>query len=240
LCWANENWTRRWDGDDSQILLRQSHSREDHGRVFDDMARYLEDPRYLRVEERPVVVVYRPAIIDDVRAMTDIWREKARLRGWKDLFLIATNAFNLERAEPLGFDALCQFPPHGFQADRIEHRLDKLNVGFGGTVFDYAAVAEGQIAALRAQTQAGLLPGVMPGWDNEARRPGAGVIYHGASPPVYEAWLRAAIDQVIRTQPPERRLVFINAWNEWAEGAHLEPDRRFGRAFLAATARALT
>lgn len=239
LCWANENWTRRWDGDERQVLIAQRHSMDDHARVFDDLARYMEDPRYLRVAGKPLLVVYRPDIIDDVGAMTALWRRLAVERGWAGVFLVATNAFRFDDAKRLGFDALVEFPPHGLLAHPIGERLSWLNPTHPRSVFDYGEVAHEE-AARGARRRDDVLPGVMPGWDNEARRPGAGAIYHGATPAAYGAWLRAAIARAQRDLPPDRRFVFINAWNEWAEAAYLEPDRRFGRAFLVETARALS
>jgi hypothetical protein len=238
LCWANENWTRTWDGADDQVLIAQAHSREDHARVFDDLARYLEDPRAIRIDGKPMLVVYRPALIPDAREMTEIWRERAAARGWPGLYLAATDAFQFDAPARNGFDGLVEFPPHGLTPPRIERRLTWLNSHHSGAVFDYAATAEE--AARRLQRRRGqahdLFPGVMPDWDNEARRPGAGNIFHGATPQAYARWLAAACEAAERTLPADRRLVFVNAWNEWAEGAYLEPDRRWGRAFLQATA----
>lgn len=242
LCWANENWTRRWDGDESEVLIAQQHSIEDHARVFADMARYMEDPRYLRIDGKPLLTVYRPAIIGDAREMTDLWRKLAAERGWPGLFLVASSAFRFDEPEALGFDALVEFPPHGFVADRVESQLKWLNDAHRGQVFDYGDVAarEAERMARAGAGRAPVIPGVMPSWDNEARRPGAGAVYHGATPAAYGAWLRAAIARAARTLPAGQRFVFINAWNEWAEGAYLEPDRAFGRAFLLETARALS
>jgi lipopolysaccharide biosynthesis protein len=240
LCWANENWTRRWDGDDDKILIAQSHTLEDHARVFEDLARHMDDPRYLRVEGKPIVVVYRPDIIAHAAEMTALWRVAAVKRGWPGLYLVAANAFRFDEPERLGFDALVEFPPHGIVADSIADRLRWLNPSHTGAVYDYGSVAAAETRRMQGASGRGVVfPGVMPGWDNEARRPGAGVVYHNATPGAYGAWLRAAIDRAARTLPADRRFVFINAWNEWAEGAYLEPDRAFGRAFLAETAQAL-
>lgn len=238
LCWANENWTRRWDGADDAVLIAQKHSAEDHARVFDDMARYLEDPRALRIEGRPLIIVYRPAIIGDARQMTDIWRERASARGWPGVFIAATDAFLFDDPLSLGFDGLVEFPPHGLAPEPIGARLSWLNPRHGGVVFDYRQTAEDAIARLGRRGAKGYahFPGVMPSWDNEARRPGAGTVFHDASPEAYARWLAAACANAARTLPEDRRLVFVNAWNEWAEGAYLEPDRKWGRAFLGAHA----
>jgi hypothetical protein len=240
LCWANESWTRRWDGRDDQILMAQDHSAEDHARVFSDLARYMDDPRYMRIEGAPVLIVYRPDIIAHAEEMTALWRQEAKRRGWPGIYLVATTAFRFDEPERLGFDALVEFPPHGLLSDPAQG-LSWINTAHAGAVFDYAKVAADEARRnARASAGATVFPGVMPGWDNEARRPGAGAIYHGATPDAYGAWLGAAIARAERTLQPDRRLVFINAWNEWAEGAHLEPDRKFGRAFLAETARQLS
>ncbi|MFZ2029832.1 MAG: glycoside hydrolase family 99-like domain-containing protein [Vitreimonas sp.] len=239
LCWANENWTRRWDGDETDILIAQNHGAENHTRIFADLARHMSDPRYLRVEGRPVLVVYRPDIIDDALAMTEIWRAEARKLGWPGLYLIATNAFGFFEPKSLGFDALAEFPPHALQASMMGKELRWLNLHHAGKVFSYQDLVREEAARLRgmkADRNVPIFPGVMPGWDNEARRPGAGVTYHGATPEAYGSWLAAAADYAERALPPDRRFVFINAWNEWAEGAYLEPDRAHGRAFLAETA----
>lgn len=242
LCWANENWTRRWDGDESEVLIAQQHTLEDHARVFDDLVRYAEDPRYLRIDGKPLLVVYRPDIIANAREMTAIWREAADKRGWPGVYLVATSAFLFDDPASFGFDALAEFPPHGFVGDRIEARLLWLNERHAGAVYDYAATADAEARRMQAARAAAhtVFPGVMPGWDNEARRPGAGAIYHGSTPEAYGAWLQAAIERARRTLPADRRLVFINAWNEWAEGAYLEPDRAFGRAYLKETARVIS
>jgi hypothetical protein len=242
LCWANENWTRAWDGHADKVLLAQSHSKSDHIAVFDDMARYLDDARALRIAGAPVLVVYRPAQIPDVRGMVDLWRERAQARGYPGIYLIAANGFFYEEWRRDGFDALCEFPPHGIIGPRVERSLSWLNAHHAGRVFDYKMLAAAQAHRLNEahlDASSTVFPGVMPGWDNEARRPGAGSIYHGGGPDDYRAWLEGALRFAVRELPVDRRLVFVNAWNEWAEGAHLEPDRRYGRAFLAATARAL-
>ncbi|MGE0531961.1 MAG: glycoside hydrolase family 99-like domain-containing protein [Hyphomonadaceae bacterium] len=241
LCWANEHWTRRWDGDEHEILIAQDHNPEQHARLFDDLARHMEDSRYLRIDGKPLLVVYRPAIVDRIGEMTAQFRELAARRGWPGMYLVATNAFRFDDHVALGFDALVEFPPHGLVADRIEEKLRWLNQHHTGAVFDYGAVARFEAQRLQREraTAEAIFPGVMPSWDNEARRPGAGVIYHSSTPDAYEGWLRAAVANARATLPADRRMVFINAWNEWAEGAYLEPDRAHGCAYLEATLSAL-
>jgi lipopolysaccharide biosynthesis protein len=235
LCWANENWTRRWDGKESELLMAQQHSPEDDVAVLDDLTRYMRNPRYLRVGGRPLLLVYRPDILPDARATVERWRARAREIGLGELFLLCSNAFGFADYGRFGFDGLVEFPPHAISTGEITDGIEPLHAEFAGRVYDYPTVAEAQIAELKDREDGRFYPGVMPSWDNEARRPGAGHAFHNAAPEPYWRWLSTALKTSARLSPAEERLVFINAWNEWAEGAYLEPDRWFGHGFLQAT-----
>ncbi len=242
LCWANENWTRRWDGAEHEVLMQQTHTLEDHARVFDDLLRYFQDPRYIRIDGRPVITIYRPSIIPNVRDMVRIWRERAEQAGLPGLYMVATTAFGFDAPEEFGFDALAEFPPHGLNVRQVNTDQAYLNPDHAGIVYRYEEVVEIAEAKLAKppESEARRFPGVFPGWDNEARKPGRGHCFHGARPSLFHRWYEAATRHVTEYLPPHERLVFINAWNEWGEGAYLEPDRRFGYANLAAVAEVIT
>lgn len=231
LCWANENWTRRWDGQDNEILMAQRHSLDDDIAVFDDMARYIRSPRYLRSGGRPVLLIYRPDAMPDPAATVARWRDRAREIGLGELKLLCTNAFGLADYADLGFDGQVEFPPHAITAGEITDRVAPLNSEFSGRVYDYETVVAAKIEDLNERIDPNVVPGVMPAWDNEARKPGAGHAFHGATPEMFGAWTSSALACARRLAPVGDRLVFVNAWNEWAEGAYLEPDRWFGHAF---------
>jgi lipopolysaccharide biosynthesis protein len=228
LCWANENWTRRWDGQESDILMAQNHSPKDDVALFDDLARYIASPRYLRVDGKPLIVVYRPDILPDAAATAKRWRERARKAGLGELFLICTNAFGFSDYQSAGFDGLVEFPPHALAVGEITDEIQRLNPQFAGRVYDYQAVVRERVDNLASREDPRRYPGVMPSWDNEARKPGAGHVFHNAAPDLFHQWASAAIDCTSRLAPAQERLVFVNAWNEWGEGAYLEPDRWFG------------
>lgn len=237
VCWANENWTRRWDGMEQEILLRQQHSLASDRRFITDLLPYLEDERYIRVDGKPVVLVYRPDLMHDASDTAAVWRDECRRAGIGDLHLCAVQ-FRTSDPRPLGFDAAVEFPPHHFPAPEITKRVPGLTHGFEGVITDYRAGVESLIAR-PPQPEYRLHRGVMPSWDNTARRLHAATIHHGATPELYEAWLRSAINHRRPGPPDAEQLVFINAWNEWAEGTVLEPRRDIGDAYLRATARAL-
>jgi lipopolysaccharide biosynthesis protein len=242
VCWANENWTRRWDGAESEVLMAQRHGPEDHARVFDDLARYFEDTRYMRVDGKPVILIYRPTIIPDLENMLRIWRQKAAARGMLGLYIVATNAFGFDTPAEHGFDAICSFPPHGTQVPAVNQMYNLINSEYSGYIFRYQDVVDFEISRYgdpgfgEKDGSAARFPGVMVAWDNEARKPSRGNVFHGSTPRLYHDWLSAAASYTKRRNNPDAQLVFVNAWNEWAEGAYLEPDQRFGYSYLAATA----
>src|SRR6266436_5244820 len=118
LCWANENWTRRWDGADNELLIAQSHNAEDDIALIRYLNRYFDDPRYLRISGKPALTVYRPGILPDAEATVTRWRAEAKRAGLPGLFLIATNSFGFSEYDECGFDALSEFPPHEIRSPR--------------------------------------------------------------------------------------------------------------------------
>ncbi len=236
--WANENWTRRWDGLDKEILISQRHSEEDDIAFISYVSRYLSNRNYIRVDSKPLLVMYRPGLLPDARATSERWRRWCLDNGIGEIYLAAVASFDEVDPGRIGFDALVEFPPlGGFPFEDTSHQLKVINPEYRGIAADYKKAADFYVNS--AQPPFTKFRGIVPGWDNEARRPGRGNALINSSPSAYREWLRTLCDYTIRNFPPEERLVFINAWNEWAEGAYLEPDRRYGYAYLQATAEAL-
>lgn len=236
ICWANENWTRRWDGMESEVILHQSYSIEKCIEFIHDILPILQDPRYIRVDGKPLLVIYRPLLIPDLDKVVQAWRHEVAEAGLAGLWLVCAQTFGLVDPRPLGFDAAVEFPPHKIN-DRIEeapaHGL--WNPDFQGKTWRYAdAVGE---ALSRDVQPYPLYRCAFPSWDNEARRPGAGFSFTQVSPPQFGEWLATCASYARETRSTADNFVFINAWNEWAEGAHLEPDRHFGYAWLEQVAR---
>ncbi len=237
ICWANENWTRRWDGADHEILIGQQHSPDSDRKFIEDVIPFLLDPRYIRVRGAPLLLVYRAPILPDPPGTTALWRDAARRAGVGELHLAAVQSFGLGDPRALGFDSGVEFPPHVELPAPYAARVRGLDPRFSGFVYDYREVR--RLALSRPRPDYPRFRGAMASWDNSARRALRAHIFHEANPREYEAWLRSIVEETRATRPPEERIVFINAWNEWAEGTHLEPDQRYGHAYLEATARAL-
>jgi len=240
ICWANENWTRRWDGKENEILIAQRHSPEDDLAFIRKIERVLRLKNYIRVDGKPMLLVYRPSLLPDAGATLERWRSYARRAGLGELHLVIVYSFSEQRtADFYGFDAAVQFPPH-LQATPITPRIPGRSPEFTGFIYDYTEVrryALEQFASTSLQTK--LYPGVMPSWDNTARQRTRSTIWVNSSPEAYYEWLAEASRLTRAKSSRADSFVFINAWNEWAEGCHLEPDERFGHAWLNATSLAL-
>ncbi len=238
LMWANENWTRRWDGSEQQVLISQDYLAADEPDLLAEFARHFADPRYIRLRGRPVLMVYRAPLIPDAAGTVARWRRLFRDRHGEDPVFIMAQSFGATDPRRFGMDAAVEFPPHKLTggAELINASLDVLDPKFDAEVYDYAAVA--QASTGEPAPDYPLIKTAVPNWDNEPRRQGAGTVLHGSTPALYQAWL-AELIRLARRHPVEgEAIVCINAWNEWAEGATLEPDVHWGAAYLNATARA--
>jgi lipopolysaccharide biosynthesis protein len=234
LCWANENWTRRWDGQTKNVLIGQTYSSEWDLKFIQSIENALRDRRYIRIHGKPLLIIYNAAKLPSAQSTAERWREYCRSNGIGDLYLAAAQTFRFIDPRPIGFDAAIGFPPHNIIVPKINSEVELLNPKFSGKIFDYRDIVEDEIANRRSLPFERFLT-VMTGWDNEPRRPGRGTIYAFSTPMTYAKWLEHACERTARQPDTEKRLVFINAWNEWAEGTYLEPDRRYGRAYLRAT-----
>lgn len=234
LCWANEKWTRTWDGRGDEILIDQQHSPEDDIAFIEYVAEYMRDPRYLRVDGKPMLLVYRPGLFPDMAATALRWRRWCRDNGVGEIHLTYVQSFESPNPETIGFDAAVAFPPNLASPRSVALSQSLLNPDFDGEVFDWRDLS--RTSHNPVQTGYPLHPCVNPGWDNEARRPGRGRVFIHASPRGYSYWLDNAL---LAARQTGLNTVFINAWNEWAEGAILEPDASLGYANLAATRKAL-
>jgi lipopolysaccharide biosynthesis protein len=249
LCWANENWTRRWNARDGDLLAEQVYSEEDDRQHIRDLSQAFQDPRYIRIDGKPLFLVYRARQIPDPLATVKIWRDESHRLGIGEIFLVRVESYHDEHEDPalVGFDASLEFQPDWgelglpLQKGRkwsLARKLKLAEPAYGNNnIYDYATIVERMLA--KPSPAYKRFPCVTPAWDNTARRQdGNATILHNSTPELYEHWLSTVVERELNN-PKSDRIVFINAWNEWAEGNHLEPCQKWGHAYLEATQRVL-
>ncbi|WP_334180178.1 glycoside hydrolase family 99-like domain-containing protein [Pseudoxanthomonas sp.] len=238
LCWANEKWTRTWDGRGDEILIDQKHSPEDDIAFIEHVAEYMRDPRYLRIDGKPVLLIYRPGSLPDAIATAGRWRRSCRENGVGEIHLAYVQSFERQPPASFGLDSAIQFPPNMSSAKPFGDGIHLVNPDYAGRIHDWRQLNRDFEESLSSSTGYRLFPGINTGWDNEPRRPGRGTTYACSAPFRYERWLRRSVEWATAQQ--DETPIFINAWNEWAEGALLEPEARSGYAHLSSTRLALS
>ncbi len=262
MSWANETWSKRWDGRDHDILIKQTHPplKERWKLHFDYLIRAWRDDRAIRVDDKPVFIIYRPHNIPEIANMLNYWRELAVEHGLKGLYFIFQKQYELPTRDSLkGFDATFQFQPfeaiyspdldsnsirqsNWFKMIRVlpvvvQDMLRNLHGIFanGLTFYDYDSVWK-EIVKIRRDLELITFPGAFVDWDNTARYKNKATIFRGASPEKFEYWLGMLARSMPEREIPEP-FIFLNAWNEWAEGTSLEPDEKHGLNYLEAIKR---
>lgn len=236
LCWANENWTRRWDAAEHEILIAQQYRPEDDIEFIKSLIPFFRDQRYIKIDNAPLLIVYRPQHLPNPKETVIRWREHCANIGIPKIHVACALTHGNWDHIAYGFDSGVEFPPHNMTAPTLAHELN-FHEHFSGYCPDYKDIAEMYLAREYSCEYSGFRS-VFPSWDNTARRGANGTVVLNGTPENYEYWLSETIKKTEKEFPDTERLVFVNAWNEWAEGCHLEPDRKYGRRFLEATVRA--
>lgn len=225
LCWANEPWTRAWYGQNKEILISNTYTEEHARRFLRDILPYLRDERYIRVNGSPLLLVYKPGDIPACQRYSAILREEAAQNNIPTLYLASVESL-LIGADPaeFGFDGAVEFAPDWSRVSWIARENGKIRLA------DYRKTAINML--LKPPANYERFPGVFPGWDNTARYKDAGIAFVHANIGVFKYILETVAAETRARFSADKQLLFINAWNEWAEGCHLEPDQRNGFAYL--------
>jgi len=236
VTWANENWTRTWDGKESDVLVGQKYETDFERALLLDLKPLFEDKRYIRVGGKPLLIIYRVKAIPNIKRVLLRLKELAIEMGFEGLHVVAVDFYDIAHPDEVGADALVEFPPHKFnsQHNLVDSPPNMLRADFEGHIFDYKKIIGQSLA--REKPEFTLYRSAMPGWDNTARRQLTSTIVTGSSPELFKQWLSALRKWTRENRAPneEDRFIFVNAWNEWGEGAYLEPDLRTGLGFLEA------
>ncbi len=256
FCWANENWTRAWDGGENEILIEQKYSHDDDENHIRALIPYFKDERYIKVDGKPVFVIYKDALFPDIKRTLEIFREEAGKHGI-GLYLCK---FDLNEKistdyTSFGFDAAIEFQPFTRQfSDYNNHRARGIKKYFvlnnylsfvsrkvfgvaksrniKDRIIDFERFVNYEISNNHSKLK--VFPGVCPGWDNSSRRPkNKALIFNKMNPDLFKGWVLFKLEN-FNHRLDEENFLFINAWNEWAEGNHLEPCEKWGHSYLVA------
>jgi len=222
----------------NEILIAQEHSFENNQAFAESLVPFMKDERYIRVNGKPLVLIYRANILPDIEETVKLWRDIWRKNDLGEVYLCGCLTFGLKPEQLIkwGLDAGVQFPPHGVGSELIP----PATLGapdYQGNIYDFRQVVENGLKIQVPSAKEFL--GVITSWDNTARKGKSGNVFLFANPKMYELWLSGVIEKTKQIYTGDERLVFINAWNEWAEGTYLEPDRKYGHQYLQATSKAL-
>lgn len=241
FCWANENWTRRWDGNENEILLSQNYSAQDAHDFIHYLIPFFSDSRYIKVEDRPVLFVYRPSSMPNSQEYLDIWERECASAGIKPPYVVAVLTRGATNPKDFGMDAGVERVLHDWTGGAVPEIKNSLH-GYwpiNGSVLSYDEVANFYMGQTEAKDFT-YFRSTVPIWDNTARYGSEAYVLHGSTPQRFQEWMESTIAYTQSTLPPDRRFVLVNAWNEWAESAHLEPDSRYGYSYLNSVGRALS
>lgn len=244
LNWANENWTRRWDGQEKDVLIAQNYTPEDDIEIMKDILKYFKDPRYIRVDGRPMLLVYRADLLPNMSETIKRWHKVCKENGEAVPYMVMCQSFANFDPTQYGFDAAVQFPPHApWTINNPQSAYQQTNVknivqNFSGNIFSYSTLIKSCISGLSNNFIN--YPCIVPSWDNTPRRLNKSNLFVGSTPSLYKKWLNQLCLYIKEHNSKNNRFIFINAWNEWGEGAHLEPSKDYGFAYLNATAEILS
>ena len=243
LFFANQDWTMQWDnGNEKEILHEQILNDGDAEKFMTDILPYMKDDRYIKIDNKPLMVLYdiQKYPFEKYIEFNNLIRQIAKQNGFDDLYIITTvrNYMSLDNLKEITdkyqIDSLLEFFPQGVDDKIFQQKYPKIiNPAFKGRCFDVAEAIKNKNYLYDANTK--VFKGCFTNWDNTARK-----CYNGANilentPDGYKQWLKDIINWTIKNKSPKEQFIFINAWNEWAEGAHLEPDQKYGYAYLQAT-----
>jgi glycosyltransferase involved in cell wall biosynthesis len=224
--WANEPWTKKWDGLENQVLMKQEYPLGYELEFIKDVAHYMKSPNYIRIDGRPVLAVHRPEHLPNPAKAAGIWRDYLEKEGLGNPYLIGVESFQKLNLKEIGFDTISSFAPNNFGLQKFNHSGHKR-----GNSYKYDdLVATRQYCD---NPDSPFIRSVAVGWDNTPRRGAESTIFHGGTPTKFRNWLfDMSCKTILDNSESNKRIVMINAWNEWAEGCHLESDEKNGYSYL--------
>jgi ADP-heptose:LPS heptosyltransferase len=237
MLWANENWSRRWDGGDHEVIIAQEHSREDDLAFICDIANLFSDKRYVKINGKPILMVYKIHLFPNILETVELWRTEIVKLGFPGIYLVMVDDWTSDPVNPrqFGFDASYEIPSNVVPEEVLAHKDDApgLVEDFQGRIVDYRKFAQFHMG--RPFPEYKRFRTVMLPWDNTPRYAARSMVQINTGGDAYTKWLTEALLDTYNRYEPDERIVFVHSWNEWCEGTYLEPDGKYGRRYLLET-----
>jgi hypothetical protein len=241
--WANENWTKRWDGGDDEIILNQYHSAENNLKFIRGLLPICENDSYMKINNKPILLIYKTWLIPELKSTVELWKYEAKKFGFDGIYLIYVDDWGGGGSNDLrgiGFNASYEIPSNNIPALAVinDTKLFEFYGEFKGQIVDYNLFS--LFYMLRPLPDFKRYKTVMLPWDNSPRYGFNSAIYVNGLTEYYSNWLLHSYIDTFNRYEGDERLIFVHSWNEWCEGTYLEPDRKNGRKFLEVTRDTIT
>ena len=228
FCWANENWSKLWDGGNKDIILEQKLNEKDATKFFDDLLPFIKDERYEKIDNKPLFCIYKPTLFDKdvLKKFMNKLNELAKKHGFNGFYFMANNVGGFNQPKEYGFNGIIEFPPHTLWDKGIKEHPQRLSKKSNFHINDLTNFIENKEYIY--QTDYELFKACFPSWDNSARKTYSNGCVFMMPDNGFEDWLSGIINWTKENNSSNKQYIYINAWNEWGEGAMLEPTKRFG------------
>jgi hypothetical protein len=237
LAWANQSWTGVWHGLRDKILVEQKYpGKEDYTSHFNSLLKAFRDKRYIRIDGKPVFVVYSPQLIPDPALFTGLWNELALQQGFNGIYFIGIQAEDWNHEHDGFNDRTIHQPSHYVKLyeSRLTNKLagiiSRRILKYKPLIYNYSKLVE-SYEFIKFHDQ-DFIPTIIPNWDNTPRSGKKGWVFNQSSPDIFGKHFEEAVKFVMGRKEGKPKIVFIKSWNEWAEGNYLEPDQQYGLKFL--------
>ncbi|MCI9286566.1 MAG: glycosyl transferase [Clostridia bacterium] len=257
LSWANEPWSRRWDGSENEIIMPQEYGeKEEWKKHFLYLYEFFKDERYIKIDGNPLFIIYKPELIPNLNEMIDYWNELAQQNNFKKIVFAYQypTFYYLKNKDDSRFTYGIQFEPFFSNGDieytmknkkekicfliknfdilfrKIKNKVYKMLHLDKPNLYSYKKTWKRLLNNKPVNDK--MIPGAFVDWDNTARRGKNATCYLGANPSKFKTYMKKLVKKTQKEY--NKDMIFINAWNEWAEGAYLEPDEKYGYQYLEA------
>lgn len=239
LCWANENWSKRWDGGNKEVFIEQKLLDDDAKKFFADILPFIQDKRYEKIDNKPILMIYFPQLFEKNKIKQFIMDldTMAKEHGFDGFYFMSSNHADLNTLKEYGFNRFIEFPPHQVKNEMTQKKIEFVDPKCKVKIYNAADYINKEKYNYHADFT--IFKCCFPSWDNTPRNAYTNSTIFEMADDSFEKWLTGIISWTKKNNTKKEQYVYINAWNEWAEGAILEPTTRYGYKNLETVKRCL-